>query len=188
MMALFFITRGLTKSALLFSVFLFTGCAPNLPPLKIPFIGIEKKIARAPSAEQDDGATPQSDKEWETRLFKKKVEGTDTTPILENKSVTSEQFGRRRVNPATQSLSSIASEAFNQGDWDRDKSALERAIKIEPDNGSLWRQLSYTHFRSGNNKQALVYAQRSLLLSNYSDNGRKLSSDLLVLITKKIEN
>jgi len=184
-----YFAQNSVKPVLLMGALSFTGCSLSPPSLRMPFIDIEKAVVTETSkasAEEAKLPIPQSDEEWEARLFEISSEEMEIKLTPDGETLVSQKNTRGEVNPATQSLSSIAVEAFNQGDWDRAKSALERAIKIEPDNGALWRQLSYTHLRAGNYKQALAHAQRSLLLSNYTTNGRNLSSALLDAITRKM--
>jgi|GEM_PF-1614362 tetratricopeptide (TPR) repeat protein len=188
-MVLSYFVQNSVKTILLMGALFFTGCSSNPASLRIPFTEIEKAVVTETSKVSAEGtklSIPQSEEEWEARLFEISGEETEVKPTLDNKTVISQKYRIRAVNPAAQSLSLIAAEAFNQGDWDRAKSTLERAIKIEPDNGFFWRQLSYTHLRAGNYKQALAHAQRSLLLSDYTNNGRDLSSALLDVIIMKM--
>lgn len=70
------------------------------------------------------------------------------------------------ANPAVQSLLDQARQASARGDWDLAQSALERALKLSPDDASVWTQLAYTHFRRGELQQAQELAERALVLSS----------------------
>ncbi len=63
---------------------------------------------------------------------------------------------------AVQTLLAAAMQAATRNDWDRAQAALERAIKLAPEDTSLWTQLAYTHFRQGDLGQAGEMAQRAL--------------------------
>jgi tetratricopeptide (TPR) repeat protein len=65
-------------------------------------------------------------------------------------------------NPAAQSLLDAATQAAARGEWERAQAALERAVKVAPDDAALWRQLAYTQYRRGEFNQALEIAQRAL--------------------------
>ncbi|MCB1745758.1 MAG: tetratricopeptide repeat protein [Gammaproteobacteria bacterium] len=65
---------------------------------------------------------------------------------------------------ATSSLLAAAMQAASRNDWDRAQAALERAVKLAPQDADLWRQLAYTHYRRGDQEQALQTAQRALSL------------------------
>jgi len=65
-------------------------------------------------------------------------------------------------NPAAQSLLDAATQAAARGEWERAQAALERAVKVAPDDAALWRQLAYTQYRRGEFGQAIEIAQRAL--------------------------
>jgi len=65
-------------------------------------------------------------------------------------------------NAAAQSLLDAATQAAARGEWERAQAALERAVKVSPDDAALWRQLAYTQYRRGEFGQALEVAQRAL--------------------------
>lgn len=65
-------------------------------------------------------------------------------------------------HPTAQNLLEAATAAAARGEWERAQAALERAVKVAPDDNDLWRQLAYTHFRQGAHPQALQFAHRSL--------------------------
>jgi len=164
-----------------------TSCSLTVPSLKLPFLESEEALVSEKTkaiVEDTKRTMPKSDEEWEAALFQKADRDSRAQTTFDKETVASEEDEKRKLNPATQSLSRIASQAFNQGNWDLAESTLERAIKIEPSNGSLWRQLSYTHMRAGNYEQALAHAQRSLLLSE--DSERQMSAGLLDKILKRI--
>jgi Tetratricopeptide repeat len=66
-------------------------------------------------------------------------------------------------DPAVQSLVKAAREAAARGEWERAQAALERALKLDSDDASLWTQLAYTHFRRGDLDQAKELAERGLV-------------------------
>ena len=70
------------------------------------------------------------------------------------------------LNVAVQSLVAAAMQSVGRGEWDRAQAALERALKISPNDSSLWTQLAYTHYRQGTLKQAGELAQRALSLAS----------------------
>ena len=186
-MTFFNLTQNTFKALSLMNIVFLTSCSLTVPSLKLPFLEREEAlVSEKTTAKVEDTKRimPKSDEEWEAALFQKAHEDSPAQATFDKETAVSEEDEERKVNPATQSLSRIASHAFSQGNWDRAQSTLERAIKIEPDNGSLWRQLSYTHMRAGNYEQALAHAQRSLLLSN--DNEHQMSAGLLNKILKRI--
>ena len=65
-------------------------------------------------------------------------------------------------NRAAQSLLDAATQAAARGEWERAQAALERAVKVSPDDAALWRQLAYTQYRRGEFGQAIEIAQRAL--------------------------
>ena len=186
-MTFFNFTQNTLKPLSLTSIIFLTSCSLTVPSLKLPFLESEEALVSEKTkaiVEDTKRTMPKSDEEWEAALFQKANEARPDQRTFDKETVASEEDEKRKLNPATQSLSRIASQAFNQGNWDLAESTLERAIKIEPSNGSLWRQLSYTHMRAGNYEQALAHAQRSLLLSE--DSERQMSAGLLDKILKRI--
>ena len=67
---------------------------------------------------------------------------------------------------AVQTLLAAAMQAAARDDWDRAEAALERAIKLAPQDSSLWSQLAYTHLRQGALEEAGEIAQRALSLAS----------------------
>jgi tetratricopeptide (TPR) repeat protein len=186
-MNFFNFTQNTLKPLFLTSIIFLTGCSLAGPSLRLPFL--EKEVALVSekteeTVEDTKRTIPKSDEEWEAALFLKAEKGSHAQTTFDEETVASEEDEKRKVNPAIQSLSRIASQAFSHGNWDLAESTLERAIKIEPSDGALWRQLSYTHMRAGNYEQALAHAQRSVLLSN--DSERQMSAGLLDKILKRI--
>ena len=80
----------------------------------------------------------------------------------------SEELDRRPLpqNVAVQSLVAAAMQLAGRGEWDRAQAALERALKLSPNDSSLWTQLAFTHYRRGTLKQAEELAQRALSLAS----------------------
>lgn len=64
-----------------------------------------------------------------------------------------------------QSLLDAATAAAERGEWDRAQATLERALKLAPNDPSVWTQLAYTHFRQGQFEQAHELAERGLAVS-----------------------
>jgi tetratricopeptide (TPR) repeat protein len=187
MITFFNFTQNTLKLLTLTSIIFLTSCSLTVPSLRLPFLESEEALVLEKTKEivEDTKRTmPKSDEEWEAALFQKADEDSRAQTTFDKETVAIEEDEKRKLNPAIQSLSRIASQAFNQGNWDLAQSTLERAIKIEPSNGALWRQLSYTHMRAGNYEQALAHAQRSVLLSN--DSERQMSAGLLDKILKRI--
>jgi len=69
------------------------------------------------------------------------------------------------LSPAVQSLVNAANTAAAEQNWDRAQAALERAVKLAPYKSSVWRQLAYTHLKSGNLERAREVVQRALSLA-----------------------
>lgn len=63
--------------------------------------------------------------------------------------------------PAVAALSSDARQAFDNGRFDEAAQALERAIRIDPQNGDLWHELARVRFEQGDYEQARQLAARS---------------------------
>jgi tetratricopeptide (TPR) repeat protein len=186
-MNFFDVKQNTLKPLSLMSIIFLTSCSLVGPSLRLPFLEKEEALVSEKTEETVEDTKrimPKSDEEWEAALFQKAEKGSRAQTTFGEETEASGEDEKRKLNPAIQSLSRIASQAFNQGNWDLSQSTLERAIKIEPSNGVLWRQLSYTHMRAGNYEQALAHAQRSLLLSN--DSERQMSAGLLDKILKRI--
>lgn len=64
-------------------------------------------------------------------------------------------------SPAVIELSARAREALDSDRPDAAAQFLERAIRIEPQNGALWHQLARVRFQQGNYEQARQLATRS---------------------------
>lgn len=69
------------------------------------------------------------------------------------------------LNPAVQTLLASARQAQDAGEWERAQSALERAVKLSPDDPALWTELAYTHLRRGESDQAQEFADRAQSLA-----------------------
>lgn len=82
-------------------------------------------------------------------------------------------------SPAVVELSSRAREAMNASRHDEAVQLLERAIRIEPQNGGLWHQLARVRYRQGNYEQARQLATRSNALLS-GDSTLKTSNDELI--------
>ena len=86
----------------------------------------------------------------------------------------------RPLLPASRALVQSALVAVGRGDWERAQAALERALRLEPDNAALWRQLAYTHHRRGATMEAELHAQRAASLSVPGSDDYRQSWALLV--------
>ena len=60
----------------------------------------------------------------------------------------------------------------------RAQAALERAVKLSPQDAELWRQLAYTHYREGDLVQAAAHAERAVALAPESTAGWALVADI----------
>ena len=90
-------------------------------------------------------------------------------------------------NPAVVSLLALVNQAVSKKDWEKAKSALERALKITPGDASIWRRLAYCYHQTANYEQALAQAQRASSLSLNNTREKNLNRELIRLITHKIE-
>lgn len=70
---------------------------------------------------------------------------------------------------AVQSLFAAAMQSATRGDWDRAQAALERALRLAPEDADLWRELAYTQLRQGELAQAGHTAERALALVRARD-------------------
>ncbi len=64
------------------------------------------------------------------------------------------------------------------GEYERAKSKLERALRLEPNNGALWFELAFTNKEQGNIRNARSLAERAQRLSR----DRGLSNNIAALI------
>lgn len=83
------------------------------------------------------------------------------------------------TSPAVLDLSSSARRALNDGRFDEATQLLERAIRIEPQNGALWHELARVRFEQGDYEQARQLATRSNALVN-SGSALKTKNDKLI--------
>ncbi len=95
--------------------------------------------------------------------------------------------GEIESNAATASLARLASKAVADEDWERAKAALERALKIAPSAASIWRQLAYCYYQTGDYAQAFAQVQRALSLSAFDEGGSVLNQELIGLINSQVE-
>ncbi|MEQ8659987.1 MAG: tetratricopeptide repeat protein, partial [Gammaproteobacteria bacterium] len=79
---------------------------------------------------------------------------------------------------AAQSLLTAAVQAAAAGEWDRAQAALERAVRLAPQDAELWRQLAYTHYRAGDLEQAAAHAGRAVALAPDDSAGWQLIADI----------
>lgn len=82
-------------------------------------------------------------------------------------------------SPAVVELSTQARQALNDSRHDAAVQLLERAIRIEPQNGELWHQLARVRFQQGSYEQARQLATRSNALLS-SDSSLQARNDELI--------
>lgn len=76
------------------------------------------------------------------------------------------------VTPADSARSSLVAEALAAraaGDSSRAIALLERAQRIDPDNGRLYLELARTHYAAGNAAQGRATAERGLLYCQHTE-------------------
>jgi tetratricopeptide (TPR) repeat protein len=156
---------------------LLVGCGTQ-----IPYVNLKKYSPDKPTIVDEEGDANTSDAkplQLDAELF-----SLDPEPEV-NK-------GRERVsessNPAVASLSELANHAVSKKDWEKAKSALERALKIAPGDASVWRRLAYCYHQTGNHQQALAQAQRASSLSPNNTRDRILNRELIGLIIDELES
>ena len=93
------------------------------------------------------------------------VAPSEPGPIVSTKTDTAPEAVAPLQIAAAETLLQSAIVAASEKDWDRAQASLERALRIEPDSPTLWRQLAYVHYRSGDSDQALLHAKRAQSLS-----------------------
>lgn len=84
-----------------------------------------------------------------------------------------------KSSPAVVELSTRARQALADSRHDAAAQLLERAIRIEPQNGALWHELARVHFQQGNYDQARQLATRSNALLA-GDSTLKAKNDELI--------
>lgn len=85
-------------------------------------------------------------------------------PAIRDRSLEPEATPTRTApmnSPAVVELSTRAREALEENRPDTAAQLLERAIRIEPQNGALWHELARVRFQQGNFEQARQLATRS---------------------------
>ena len=149
--------------------------------MHIPYVNPKKASPERPAIIYEEvGANPSDAKpvELSVELFSSEPE-SELNSSNEEIALTS--------NPAVVSLSALANQAVSKKDWEKAKSALERALKITPEDASIWRRLAYCYHQTGNYEQALAQAQRASSLSLNNKREKNLNRELIGLITDKIE-
>ncbi|MFL0801095.1 MAG: tetratricopeptide repeat protein [Agarilytica sp.] len=81
-------------------------------------------------------------------------------------------------NTAVVTLVEDARLLSDEGKHEQAKSKLERALRLEPNNGALWFELAFTNKEQGNIRNARSLAERAQRLSH----GQALSNDVAALI------
>lgn len=82
-------------------------------------------------------------------------------------------------SPAVVELSTQARAALDDSRPDDAVQLLERAIRIEPQNGALWHELARAHFQRGNYEQARQLATRSNALLSGSSTLKSRNDELI---------
>lgn len=148
--------------------------------MHIPYVNPKKPPSERPAVTYDEVGTASSDAEpleLSVELF-----ASEPEPGL---NIKSEGIALLN-NPAVASLSALANQAVLKKDWEKAKSALERALKIAPEDASIWRRLAYCYHQTGNYEQALAQAQRASSLSLNNAREQNLNRELIRLITHKM--
>lgn len=149
--------------------------------MHIPYVNPKKTSPERPAVTYEEVGTNRSDAEpleLSVELF-----SSESKSGLNSKSEGIALLN----NPAVASLSVLANQAVSKKDWEKAKSALERALKIVPGDASIWRQLAYCYHQTGDYEQALAQAQRASSLSLNNARERNLNRELIRLITHKLE-
>jgi len=150
--------------------------------MHIPYVNPKKTSPERPAVTYEEVGTNRSDAE----PLELSVELFSSEPESELNS--SNEAIAQTSNPAVVSLSVLANQAVSKKDWEKAKSALERALKITPGDASIWRRLAYCYHQTGNYGQALAQAQRASSLSLNDTREKNLNRELIGLITHKIES
>lgn len=66
---------------------------------------------------------------------------------------------------ATSALQMQSRASVAQGNYAQASAAIERALRIEPNNPYLWLELGQIHLASGNRQQAAALAQKALSMA-----------------------
>jgi len=82
-------------------------------------------------------------------------------------------------SPAVVELTSQARRALDSRQFDEAVQLLERAINIEPRNGSLWHELARARYAQGNYEQAIQLAKRSNALPNVEPSLKSKNDELI---------
>lgn len=90
-------------------------------------------------------------------------------------------------SPAVVELATQARQALRDSRHDTAVQLLERAIRIEPQNGELWHELARVRFQQGNYEQARQLANRSNALIA-GDSTLKARNDTLIEKARNAES
>jgi len=106
--------------------------------------------------------------------------GCSVPPVVEQPggSTGSAQPGTSS-SPAVVELTSQARRALDSRQFDEAVQLLERAINIEPRNGSLWHELARARYAQGNYEQAIQLAKRSNALPNVEPSLKSKNDELI---------
>lgn len=101
-------------------------------------------------------------------------------PVTDTAAISS----RPADSPAVVELLGIARTAMKDSRWIDAAQSLERAIRIEPHNSTLWHELAQVRFAQGNYEQAMQLANRSNALLD-SRSGLRTKNDELIKASRE---
>lgn len=106
--------------------------------------------------------------------------GTSSSPAVRQPGgATGSALPGTSSSPAVVELSSQARRAFDSRQFDAAVQLLERAINIDPRNGSLWHELARARYAQGNYEQAIQLAKRSNALPNVGSSLKSRNDELI---------
>lgn len=101
------------------------------------------------------------------------VDGT-ALPLPEEPRINAETIDEPgRASPVVSRLMASASQQQQRGEWDGAASSLERALRIEPRNASLWSKLAEVKFEQRDWSAAIQLAAKSNTLSGSNEQLRR---------------
>ncbi len=97
---------------------------------------------------------------------------------------TSAPVGSRAAATPGSSLLRDSQAALAQGNLNQAQALLERAIRLEPDNGQLWLALGEAHLAGGNTTAASQFGHKAMSLAHQDAALAAAARDLLQRITQ----
>lgn len=146
--------RGILPLGIL--VLLATGCA-GMPDMRPP--------APAPSEPPTRAQVPTPVPESEPRVEPTPETSRVPAPSIALQEPAQAEQAPRRQPPAVLALARDADERMQEGDTDGAAAALERALRIAPDDARLWQRLAAVRLEQGQPEQAQNLAGRSNALA-----------------------